>query len=38
MKRLNNLYKNIYDIDNIKLAYNEICQNTRNKRKFKYQY
>lgn len=33
MKRFNDLYKNIYDIDNIKIAFNEICQNTRNKRK-----
>ena len=33
MKRLSNLYKNIYDFNNILSAYNEVCKNTRNKRK-----
>ena len=30
MKRLNNLYKNICNINNIKLAYNEVTRNTKN--------
>ena len=33
MKRIGNLYQNIYDINNIKSAYNEVCKNTRNKRR-----
>ena len=33
MKRLGNLYKNIYEFDNILLAYNEILKNTHNKRR-----
>lgn len=33
MKRIGNLYKNIYDFDNIVQAYNEVCRNTKNKRK-----
>lgn len=33
MKRIGNLYKNIYDFDNIVQAYNEVCKNTKNKRK-----
>ena len=33
MKRKNNLYKNIYDINNILFVYNEVCRNTRNKRR-----
>lgn len=31
MKRKNNLYKNIYNFNNINLAYNEVCKNTHNK-------
>ena len=31
MKRKNNLYKNICNIDNIKSAYNEFLRNTKNK-------
>lgn len=33
MKRMGNLYKNIYKIENIISAYKEVCKNTRNKRK-----
>ena len=33
MKRLGNLYENIYDLDNIEKAYKEVCKNTRNERK-----
>ncbi len=33
MKRLSNLYKNIYDFNNILSAFNEVCKNTRDKRK-----
>ena len=33
MKRKGNLYQNIYDFDNIVDAYNEVCKNTKNKRK-----
>lgn len=33
MKRKNDLYKDICDIKNIMKVFNEICQNTRNKRK-----
>ncbi|MBR3152166.1 MAG: hypothetical protein IKF52_00915 [Clostridia bacterium] len=33
MKRKNNLYKNIYQIENIKQAYKEVCKNTRNQRR-----
>ena len=33
MKRKGNLYKNIYNFDNIIKAYNEVCKNTKNKRK-----
>lgn len=33
MKRKNNLYKNICNIDNIISAYNEVCKNTRNERR-----
>ena len=33
MKRYGNLYKNIYDFDNITLAFNEVARNTRNKRR-----
>ena len=36
MKRYNNLYKNVYDIKNIINAYNEVCKNTKNKRKVEY--
>ena len=31
MKRKNNLYKNICNINNIKSAYNEVVRNTHNK-------
>ena len=33
MKRKNNLYANLYNIENINKAFNEVCRNTRNKRK-----
>lgn len=33
MKRIGNLYENIYDMDNIEKAYKEVCKNTRNERK-----
>ena len=33
MKRIGNLYPNIYEFDNIVQAYNEVCRNTKNKRK-----
>ena len=33
MKRKNNLYPAIYNFNNILNAYNEVCKNTRNKRK-----
>lgn len=33
MKRLNNLYENTYKFENILQAFDEVCKNTRNKRK-----
>lgn len=33
MKRKGNIYSNIYDFDNIISAFNEVCRNTKNKRK-----
>jgi hypothetical protein len=33
MKRIGNLYPNIYKFENIITAYNEVCRNTKNKRK-----
>lgn len=33
MKRLGNLYKNIYKMNNIIGTYKEVCKNTKNKRK-----
>lgn len=33
MKRLNNLYENIYDFNNILSCFNEVCRNTKNKNK-----
>ena len=33
MKRKNNLYQDIYKIENIMQAFNEVCKNTKNKRK-----
>lgn len=33
MKRKNNLYSNICDLNNIMKAFDEVCRNTRNKRK-----
>ena len=33
MKRKNNLYENIYKLENIIEAFNEVCKNTKNKRK-----
>lgn len=33
MKRIGNLYKNIYKMQNIIDAYKEVCKNTKNKRK-----
>ena len=36
MKRKGNLYQNIYNFDNIVNAFNEVCRNTKNKRKVEY--
>lgn len=36
MKRKGYLYQNIYKFDNIVKAYNEVCKNTKNKRKVEY--
>ena len=33
MKRKDNLYENTYKMENILKAYNEVCRNTKNKRK-----
>ncbi len=33
MKRIGNLYENIYDFKNIASAFNEVCTNTKNKHK-----
>ena len=33
MKRKSNLYENIYKMENIQEAFNEVCRNTKNKRK-----
>ena len=33
MKRINNIYHNIYKLENIMYCFNEICKNTRNKDK-----
>lgn len=33
MRRHGNLYQNIYDFNNIQEVYNEVCQNTKNKRR-----
>lgn len=33
MKRKSNIYKNIYELNNILLAFEEVCKNTKNKRK-----
>ena len=33
MKRVGYLYDNIYKIENINAAFNEVCKNTKNKRK-----
>lgn len=33
MKRKGNIYQNIYKMDNIVKAYNDVCRNTKNKRK-----
>ena len=33
MKRKGNLYQNICDINNIIEVFNEVCRNTKNKRK-----
>lgn len=33
MKRKGNLYKNLYNFKNIKSTFNEVCKNTRNKKK-----
>mgnify|MGYP000316324223 CR=1 FL=1 len=33
MKRMNNLYENICEFNNIENAFNEVCRNTKNKRK-----
>lgn len=36
MKRKGNLYQNIYDINNIFDAFNEVCRNTKNKKKVEF--
>lgn len=36
MKRKGYLYENIYDFNNITDAYNEVCRNTKNKKKVEY--
>lgn len=33
MRRKGNLYKNIYKLENIQTIFNEVCRNTKNKRK-----
>lgn len=33
MKRKSNLYPDVYKFENIVSAFNEVCKNTRNKRK-----
>lgn len=33
MKRIGNLYENIYKLENIMQAFDEVCKNTKNKRK-----
>ena len=33
MKRIGNLYENIYKPENIMQAFNEVCRNTKNKRR-----
>ena len=33
MKRKGNLYENVYKFENIVAAFNEVCKNTKNKRK-----
>ena len=32
MKRKNNLYDNMYKLENIETVFNEICKNTKNKK------
>lgn len=36
MKRKGNLYQNIYQFENIVEAFNEVCQNTKNKKKVEF--
>lgn len=33
MKRKKDLYKNIYELNNIIKVFNEVCKNTKNKKK-----
>ena len=33
MKRIGNLYENTYKLENIMQAFDEVCKNTKNKRK-----
>lgn len=33
MKRIGNLYENMYNFENIVSSYQEVCKNTKNKRK-----
>ena len=33
MKKTNNLYKNMYKYKNIKVAFDEVCRNTANKKR-----
>ena len=33
MKRKGYLYQNLYNFENIQSAFNEVCQNTKNKKK-----
>jgi retron-type reverse transcriptase len=36
MKRMSNLYQNTYDFNNIIDAFNEVCRNTKNKKKVEF--
>lgn len=36
MKRKGYLYENVYKFDNIVDAFNEVCRNTKNKKKVEY--
>lgn len=36
MKRKGNLYQNTYNFENITNAFNEVCRNTKNKKKVEF--